>query len=68
VTIFFIVVNQSAKTILHALRDCLLLMQLWLHLVPLDIREESFNCDLQHWIHFNINSVVIWRVEVELDV
>jgi hypothetical protein len=53
------------KKLLHTLCDCSLLMQLWLHLDPLYIRDEFFNGDLQHWFHFNVNCVVIWREEVE---
>jgi hypothetical protein len=46
--------NGNGETGLHALRDCVHAMTLWLNVVPGAIRYSFFNTNLKEWISLNM--------------
>jgi ribonuclease HI len=47
--------GMADETILHALRDCPLVLQLWQQVVPYEVRGEFFMSNLHAWVDININ-------------
>ncbi|KAH9779123.1 putative ribonuclease H protein [Citrus sinensis] len=39
---------------LHALRDCPLVKQFWLNIIPISERQGFFNARFHHWLHSNL--------------
>jgi len=50
---------------LHVLRDCPLVMPMWLNVVPVNMRDRFFIGDLNHWIAFNMRNEAGWMLEVD---
>ncbi|KAK2399946.1 Polynucleotidyl transferase, ribonuclease H superfamily protein [Trifolium repens] len=44
------------ETILHVLRDCPLVLHVWMRVVPINRRGEFFMSDLKDWIGINLNN------------
>ncbi|PNY10809.1 ribonuclease H, partial [Trifolium pratense] len=51
------------ETTIHVLRDCTLAKEIWLRVVPMANRGDSFMGDLQNWFCFNMNNSVTWSSE-----
>ncbi|GAU12635.1 hypothetical protein TSUD_121260 [Trifolium subterraneum] len=49
---------------LHVIRDCPLVMSLWLNVVEDSMRRMFFTGDWQQWINFNLHSSKKWREEI----
>jgi hypothetical protein len=49
---------------LHAIRDCPLVMPLWLNVVDDSLRSMFFTYDWQHWIDLNMQSTRKWSEEI----
>jgi len=50
---------------LHVLRDCPLVMPIWLNVVPVNMRDRFFIGDLNQWIAFNMRNEKGWMLEVD---
>jgi ribonuclease HI len=50
--------GDQCETILHVLRDCPLVMPLWLNMVRMDMRGQFFAGNILQWIHFNLSNNV----------
>jgi hypothetical protein len=53
------------ETILHVMRDCPLVMPLWLNIVPVNDRSWFFSCNVQQWITMNLCKEVGWNREID---
>jgi ribonuclease HI len=53
------------ETILHVMRDCPLVMPLWLNIVPVNARSWFFSCNVQQWITMNLCKEVGWNREID---
>jgi len=51
------------ETILHVMRDCPLVMPLWLTMVHNNARSKFFSCNFQQWITMNLCLEVGWNIE-----
>jgi hypothetical protein len=47
--------GDQVETILHVIRDCPLVMPLWLNMVHSNMRGQFFAGNTQQWIAFNIS-------------
>ncbi|PNX90504.1 ribonuclease H, partial [Trifolium pratense] len=57
--------GDQVETILHVMRDCPLVMPLWLNLVHSNMRRNFFTGNTQQWIEFNLNVDVREQFDVE---
>ncbi|CAJ2645452.1 unnamed protein product [Trifolium pratense] len=47
--------GDTTESILHIMRDCPLAMTVWIHVVPVHVRDKFFQSDdLQHWLALNL--------------
>ncbi|CAJ2673373.1 unnamed protein product [Trifolium pratense] len=46
--------RNMEETILHALRDCALVKQMWLSIIPFKARSSFFGGDLEQWVQYNL--------------
>jgi hypothetical protein len=60
-----LVVLCVAETVLHVMRNCLKVMQVWLNLVHTRCRNQFFAEDYKFWISFNINNGAGWNLETD---
>jgi len=49
----------------YALRDCSLVMPLWLNVMHLSAREDFLVDYVKHWLSFKMSENVGWSMEVE---
>ncbi|MCH90461.1 putative non-LTR retroelement reverse transcriptase [Trifolium medium] len=50
-----------AETMLHVMRDCPMVMPIWLKVVHISVRSVFFSSTAEQWIKFNLGNDVGWR-------